>query len=43
MAKRTVGVRISVRRIGQGAGLRWEIVRSEMLYLCNADASPRSP
>jgi len=34
---------IDVRRVGQGAGLRWEIVRSELLYLCNADASPRSP
>lgn len=43
VSKHIVAEYIDVRRVGQGAGLRWEIVRSELLYLCNADASPRSP
>lgn len=43
VAKHIVAEYIDVRRIGQGSGLRWEIVRSELLDLCSADASPRSP
>ena len=42
-AKHIVAEYIDVRRFGQNADARWEIVRTELLYLCDAEANPRSP
>lgn len=41
--KHIVAGYVDVQRIGGGADVRQEFVRSALLYQCNADASRRSP
>lgn len=43
--KRIVIEAVELHRLsgGESSSLRWEVARSEILYLCNPDGSPRQP